>query len=369
MSGIKTHYDNLKVARNAPPEVIRSAYRALSSTYHPDKNPGNPQAVRVMKLINQAYDVLSDPVKRRRHDQWIERMEAANESSTVGKEHDLGATVKPRETQNPTRRNGKLKLVIPLLIFLAILGLYSLGSLQPSTDGGISAPALEDSGQVMARWNEIRSYPRFADLNKASRERARHLYFDDAVKKGLTEESARQQFFARASVEPKKPEAAGNGSISPAVGAVPPDLEGAVTAVEPDYSRAPNGAPWPKVASYVKGYSLLNSQGNSTITIDNSANSSNVYVKLVSLGRGEPQPVRHFFVPGFSSFTLNDVSSGEYDIRYRDLSDGSLSQSEAFKVDEYETGDGVRYSVLTITIYKVLNGNMETYPLSEEGFL
>ena len=48
MSKLHTHYDNLKVARSAPPEVIQAAYRALSLKHHPDHNPGDPEAVRIM---------------------------------------------------------------------------------------------------------------------------------------------------------------------------------------------------------------------------------------------------------------------------------------------------------------------------------
>ena len=55
-----THYDNLKVARDAPSEVIRAAYRALTQRYHPDRNP-DPEAARIMQIINRAYEVLSDP--------------------------------------------------------------------------------------------------------------------------------------------------------------------------------------------------------------------------------------------------------------------------------------------------------------------
>ncbi|MCS6804710.1 MAG: DnaJ domain-containing protein, partial [Blastocatellia bacterium] len=41
MPKLHTHYDNLKVARNAPPEVIRAAYKTLSQRFHPDRNPGD----------------------------------------------------------------------------------------------------------------------------------------------------------------------------------------------------------------------------------------------------------------------------------------------------------------------------------------
>lgn len=77
MEKIHTHYDNLKVARNAPPEVIKAAYRILSQKYHPDKNPGSKDAERVMALLNTSYEVLSDPVKRKEHDLWIEQKEFA----------------------------------------------------------------------------------------------------------------------------------------------------------------------------------------------------------------------------------------------------------------------------------------------------
>jgi DnaJ-class molecular chaperone len=80
---IHTHYDNLKVARDAPVEVIRAAYRTLSKKYHPDHNPDNPAAMRITQLINSAYDVLSDPARRKEHDDWIAREEAAMQASTL----------------------------------------------------------------------------------------------------------------------------------------------------------------------------------------------------------------------------------------------------------------------------------------------
>src|SRR5689334_24534968 len=71
MAKIHTHYDNLKVSRHAPQEVIRAAYKALSQKYHPDKNPGDEKAARIMAIVNTAYNILSDPVRRKEHDEWI----------------------------------------------------------------------------------------------------------------------------------------------------------------------------------------------------------------------------------------------------------------------------------------------------------
>jgi len=76
MAKFKTHYDNLNVARNAPLSVIRAAYKVLCQNYHPDKYAGGPEeALRIMKIINASYAVLSDSDKRAEHDSWINKQE------------------------------------------------------------------------------------------------------------------------------------------------------------------------------------------------------------------------------------------------------------------------------------------------------
>jgi curved DNA-binding protein CbpA len=77
MANTRTHYDNLKVTRDAPLSVIKAAYRALCQTFHPDKFQGsNEEAERVIKLVNASYAVLIDPVKRAGHNAWIREQEA-----------------------------------------------------------------------------------------------------------------------------------------------------------------------------------------------------------------------------------------------------------------------------------------------------
>lgn len=68
-----TYYDLLQVERDASPAQVRSAYRKLAQKYHPDKMPGNANAVRAMAAINAAYEVLSDAHRRAEHDLWIRR--------------------------------------------------------------------------------------------------------------------------------------------------------------------------------------------------------------------------------------------------------------------------------------------------------
>ena len=133
-------------------------------------------------------------------------------------------------------------------------------------------------------------------------------------------------------------------------------------------ATAPNGQAWPIGAGYVNGFQQLRSNGLSKVTVDNSQNGSDVFVKLVSTDGPRAYPVRTFFIPAYGSFTLNSVAEGKYDIRYRDLDTGGLSRSEAFSLEQMRTYEGTRFSEVTMTLYKVRNGNMQTFGLDENEF-
>ena len=64
------YYEVLEVDRNASFEEIKKAYRKLALKYHPDRNPGNKEAEEKFKLINEAYQVLSDEEKRALYDRY-----------------------------------------------------------------------------------------------------------------------------------------------------------------------------------------------------------------------------------------------------------------------------------------------------------
>jgi curved DNA-binding protein len=66
----RDYYEILGVARDATPEAIKKAYRALARKYHPDVNPGDKTAESSFKEVQQAYDILSDKEKRDHYDRF-----------------------------------------------------------------------------------------------------------------------------------------------------------------------------------------------------------------------------------------------------------------------------------------------------------
>ena len=73
------YYQILGIDKTATPKVIKDAYRKLARKYHPDLNPNNQDAKANFQQINEANEVLSDPEKRKKYDQYGNDWQHANE--------------------------------------------------------------------------------------------------------------------------------------------------------------------------------------------------------------------------------------------------------------------------------------------------
>ena len=66
----RDYYDVLGLSKGADAAAVKKAYRKLAKKYHPDMNPDNAEAERKFKEVTEAYNVLSDPEKRKLYDQF-----------------------------------------------------------------------------------------------------------------------------------------------------------------------------------------------------------------------------------------------------------------------------------------------------------
>ncbi len=84
----KDYYKVLGVDKKASADDIKKAYRKLAVKYHPDKNPGDKKAEDQFKEINEANDVLGDPVKRKKYDElgsnWQQYAQQWNDQDGAG---------------------------------------------------------------------------------------------------------------------------------------------------------------------------------------------------------------------------------------------------------------------------------------------
>ena len=78
------YYKILGVDRNIPQDQVREAYRKRAKQFHPDLHPNDPKAKAKFQALNEAYDVISDPDKRKKYDQYGEKWREADAYAQQG---------------------------------------------------------------------------------------------------------------------------------------------------------------------------------------------------------------------------------------------------------------------------------------------
>lgn len=320
MAKIHSHYDNLKVSRMAPQEVIRAAYKALSQKYHPDKNPGDEKAARIMAILNSAYETLSDPQRRKEHDEWItsEEWEIDWLESTRHEDgHPRGD--KPRhdgswqpDTVHPAPRRRRKRdwrvwagLAACLLVgwvggatMVAEPQMMGLLSNAWGGKGGIDAnAATPDSDAVSGTAARPVREP------KESRVEPRDAWATVRLSESHTAKPSPIKVAAMSQV------------VLPGAGAECDSETQTQTLV------APNGEPWPSRSGYMEGFPVGNRGDEMQLTLDNSSNASAVFIKVYDMDRRSN--VRYAYVLAHDKLLVDKLANGKYEIRYQNLDVGA----------------------------------------------
>jgi hypothetical protein len=315
MGKIHTHYDNLKVSRMAPQEVIRAAYKALSQKYHPDKNPGDEKAARIMAILNSAYGTLSDPQRRKEHDEWIaaeewevEWLESTRHEDARGDKHRAPAPAQAwadhvEEPHAPRRRPG-------WKVWGALGAALALGWLAGVTM--VAEPRLV-SAALASAWGgkgDTAAPARAAEARSAKAD-ARDSHSDVILD-------------SWAVGRPYLPDASG-GKPPPikVVALSQVVLPGASVDCENEAQTlvAPNGEPWPTQSGYVEGFPVAAKGDDMQLTVDNASNASAVFIKVYDMERHAN--VRYAFVQAHDKLVVDKLLSGRYEIRYQNIDLGA----------------------------------------------
>jgi curved DNA-binding protein CbpA len=310
MGKIHTHYDNLKVSRMAPQEVIRAAYKALSQKYHPDKNPGDEKAARIMAILNSAYDTLSDTQRRKEHDEWIAAEEWEIEWLESTRHESPERAWSPEHVDDTPRRNRRRRDWKWWAGLATCLALGFVGGVTMMNEPQLSST-------LTAAWGSKANMA----ANAAQLER-RGASADAGADGPADPKAAMRESWASSRAHP----ADGNGArLAPvkvmALSQVVLPNAGAECDTETQTLVAPNGEPWPAKSGYVEGFPVGNKGEDMELMLDNAANASAVFIKVYDTERRSN--VRYAYVRAHDKLQVDKLSSGKYEIRYQNLDIGA----------------------------------------------
>jgi hypothetical protein len=326
----KTHYETLRVESDVSADDLKSAYRALSRRYHPDRHPKHPEAAaRLMSSINVAYDVLSDPDRRMRYDREIglpgprtpvRRIVPAwrsHHGAAASRGGDPAPFFAPPGAAAPDASSRRRMLAVRRLMGLSVVSclvgvLIILWVL-------LAPSVVEDE----------------ADL-------ARIIGARDS--RAISPDGAREA----------RPSAAGAGRQAA-------EGQGAVH-IRP--LESPLGLPWPSASGELPGYARNFASGEVGLLLDNRLGPSDAFVKVYRVSDDGLMPGRHVFVRARERLLLEAFPPGEYEVHYLSLDTGQTLRSVPLLL----TGAGQGHAPLEYRLDDMQGRSGRARPIPQEAF-
>jgi curved DNA-binding protein CbpA len=122
-----TWYDILSIPTNASDSAIKNAFKKLAKQYHPDKNPGSIWHEEQFKKINQAYQILSDPKKKKQYDLTLYYQQNPTTQTQAPTSNTAKTSTKAYQPSNtpPYKESSPLKIYSFVAAFFIVIGIGS----------------------------------------------------------------------------------------------------------------------------------------------------------------------------------------------------------------------------------------------------
>ncbi|WP_281697425.1 J domain-containing protein [Acidaminococcus massiliensis] len=384
------YYEILEVHPKASSEIIKKAYFTLAKKYHPDIYPDKKFAIKKMAMLNEAYEVLSNPEKRKAYD--AQRNGFSSESNQNGNSEKAYSSRRnstentskkhQQQYQNESSFDGLSPLQICIIRALQLAKENNETIYDPNSPltlrrvNGIGFTLLgkkeEDkfSGSYITSywltffWIPVFPFKEYRVLKPSldsyiiisSRRSPRFKLLETVmsiiwcviIALGVISSSSSKKNYQ----PPKAPYKATNKAPAKAA------------PVKPISKLTPKKG---VVTGYVKGEPIKNNKGYSMIEVDNSKNIAPVYVRIWSLD-GTPKPIRCFIIKEGEKFTAKNINPGKYDVRFKYLyeeQDAKVgAKSKPVIIEETQEYQGVRYTRYSLTLFAVRNGNTQMDEIS-----